>query len=115
MAVYRYSKDVLLKEGESARLNISFTQAGIAAHHMIDIPGPNDKQGLDRYSVVLGGLDDLAKERTLIITKAVSVNPNEDEIGITYAINGEPVAEHSNSKVDDPSPMIVVTLYFKKA
>jgi hypothetical protein len=114
MAVYRYQDEVTLKANELAQLQVALTQAGIAAHHFIDLPGPNDKQGLDECLIDLGKINNLSKERTLVISKAVSVNPNDDEIGITYSVNGKIVANHSNSKADDPTPMIVLTLNFKR-
>ena len=114
MPIYRYSNTVSLKKEEVATLDISFGQAGITAHHIIDLPGPNDKQALDQCTEQLGTVDYLKKERTLIFTKAISINPNATSIDIEYEINGNSVVSHSNLKSDDPSPQIIVTLVFQE-
>ena len=112
MPVYRYSNTVALKEDENAILRVAFGELGSTAHHVIDIPGPNDKQALDQCVENLGTLDELAKERTLIYTKAVNINPNSEDVKLKYFINEQEVANHSNPKNVDPSPLIIVTLRF---
>jgi hypothetical protein len=115
MPIYRYSKTISLKKDETATLHVIFEEQGIAAHHLIDLPGPNDKQALDQCSVDIGTLQTLEAERTLIFTKAISINPNATEIPITYKINNKTIVKHTNPKTEDPSPQIIVTLRFKEA
>ncbi|MEJ0055233.1 MAG: hypothetical protein WDN75_06005 [Bacteroidota bacterium] len=83
-----------------------------AAPHIIDIPGPHDKDGLNDCEVSLGIGSTLKTERTLVYSKPVNVDYNNDSIRVKYFIDNVLVLEHSNLKSVDVSPQIVLKLTF---
>jgi hypothetical protein len=113
MPIFRYRKNIQVQDEEDIILKIKLIDPGSAAHHLIDIPGPNDKDAINACTVKLGQGIDLKKERTLIFSSPVNIDPNTNEIQLDYYINDSLIQHHSNSKTVDVSPQIILTLNFE--
>jgi hypothetical protein len=115
MANYKYTRSVALTPGTEAELRVKLMQPGTAAAHLIDFPGDDDVEETDQCEVFMGTIEELTGGRTFIITNAININPNAEEIGITYFINDTEIVKHSNKKKDDLAPQIIITLDFQNA
>jgi hypothetical protein len=113
MPIYRYKHRRPVKDQEEVILKIQLLDQGSAASHLIDIPGPNDNDALNSCTVVLGRGRDLKKERTLIFSSPVNVDPNVNDIQLEFYLNDEMIQHHTNPKTVDVSPQIIMTLNFE--
>jgi hypothetical protein len=111
MPIFRYTKQIAVSDNDKVILKVVFPDNGTSAHHIIDTPGPDDKERLNEFEESLGKGIDLKKERTIISTKAFNLDSKNDFVKVNYLINDE-VIFHVNLKNEDKSPAIKLTLTF---
>jgi hypothetical protein len=119
MAVFNYTADFRLGDEEAAILSVRIPDPGTAAHHVVDLP-PNetDFNAVDQFSRFIGHGFTLKKERTVIFSKVVNLDSGNQSVNAKYFINGVELITrdgakfHSNPKSLDPSPLIIVNVFF---
>jgi len=112
MAVFRYNETIKLKKNVEVFLEITHPTVGTASHTIIDIPGDNDMETTNEKKMLLGKGDFLLSERTIIYTKAINMDENNQNVQVHYSINNKTIIEHINPKSIDPSPQIKINLKF---
>lgn len=108
MPIYKYN--VTIPVNGDVILEINLPDAGSTAHHVIDVTGNDDFEGDDNFNKKIGSSEDLKKERTVIITQAANVDPENKSVRVNYKINGVLIVEHSNLKSEEANPMIKINI-----
>lgn len=113
MPLYKYDHTVSVTDEQPVYLKVKLPDSGSTAHHIVDLPGPNDTEAINDFQTYLGTGAELKKERTIIFTKAANISSTTADVKVNYYINDELLEPHSNPKTEDPSPQIKLKLIFK--
>ncbi|MFM7851186.1 MAG: hypothetical protein ACKO96_04530, partial [Flammeovirgaceae bacterium] len=65
MPIFKYKQEIAVKGTDDVILKIDLIDPGSAAHHLIDLPGSDDKEVVSSCTVTLGKGKALKKERTI--------------------------------------------------
>ena len=112
MAVFKYNEIVAVKADEDVYLTIKHPSVGTASHSIIDLPGDNDLEAVNEAKLFLGKGATLLNERTVVYSKVVNMDANNQNVEIQYLINDIIRIDHSNPKSIDPSPQIKINFIF---
>ena len=111
--MYKYEIEITVDDNEDVTMSIELPDQGTATHTTIDLPGSADLQCTNECTENIGKGADLKKERTVVFTKAVNMDIDNDLVRVNYLVNGKVIVKHENPKSQDESPLIKININFK--
>lgn len=88
---------------------------GTESYHIVDIPDNDnyfDFEWSNEGNAIIGIASKFIGKRVIIFSKAVNIKKDVKDIKLNYLVNGDVCYAHVNSKAEEPSPSIMLTISF---
>ncbi|MCW8980239.1 MULTISPECIES: hypothetical protein [Altibacter] len=112
---YRY-RDLSYPVEDSTEvfLTVTYISDGNLGKTLVYQPHLGNPEIENSGTVSIGTGAQLRGRITICLTEIANLNPNEDEISLSFSLNDTPLVAHHNDKSEENNPTIVLFIRFPK-